>query len=143
KCLTNKSRSIFIWISTGMYNMVKFYEIYSGADFDGLIGQLHLGEFVQLQTAQIVADANVQFQSAQISSSSMPKILTLTSFTNHVEIVNRCSRNEERLFYILYSGQQHLNQEELRRCIVNQTFESVMSKEKMLSPAILNTYPGA
>ena len=126
-----------------LYNMVKFYEIYSDPCFVGLIQQLQLSEFVQSQTAQIAASTKVQLPTAQMIPAQMPPILVLTSFTNHVEILNRCSRNEERVFYILYSGQQHLKQEELRRCIVNQTFESVLSKEKMMSPAVLDTYPNA
>jgi len=126
-----------------LYNMVKFYEVYGDSGFSGLIQQLRLSEFVQSQTAQIAAQPKVQLPTAQMSISQMPGILALTSFTNHVEILNRCSRNEERVFYILYSGQQHLKQEELRRCIVTQTFESVMNKDKMLSPSLLSTYPNA
>lgn len=126
-----------------LYNMVKFYEVYGDSGFGGLIQQLQLSEFVQSQTAQIAAQPKVQLPTAQMCISQMPGILALTSFTNHVEILNRCSRNEERVFYILYSGQQHLKQEELRRCIVTQTFESVMNKDKMLSPSLLGTYPNA
>ena len=35
---------------------------------------------------------------------------------------------------MLYARHQGLKPEELRRCIVNQTFSSLMDKEKMLSP---------
>ena len=37
----------------------------------------------------------------------MPKILELTTFTNHTEILCRCKSCEERLFYILYANKEH------------------------------------
>lgn len=67
----------------------------------------------------------------------------MTTFSNHIEIINRCSGFEERIFYILYSAQQHLKYEELRRCITSQTFSSIMSKEKMMSSVLASDYPGA
>lgn len=44
---------------------------------------------------------------------------------------------------MLYTAHQHLKVEELRRCIVNQTFESLMKKDKQMTPALLEQYPGA
>ena len=55
--------------------------------------------------------------------------------------MNRCRSDEERIFYMLYARHQGLKTEELRRCIVNQTFSSLMDKEKMLSPKLLDEYP--
>jgi len=139
-----------------LYNMVRFYEVYSSPDFALLTEQLRLSEFVQMQTAQIQARTIVQSPIAQIGSTEivqmasaqyaitpLPAVLCLTTFSNHSEIANRCSSDEERIFYILYSAHNHLKYEELRRCIINQTYESVMSKEKMMSPAMLEQYPGA
>ena len=134
-----------------LYNMVRFYETYSSYDYNNLTEQLQLSEFVQSQTAQIAPKEIVQAVSAQITqpsivqavSAQMPSLLLLTTFSSHIEILNRCSNNEERVFYILYAAHQHLNFRELRRCIVNQTYASVMSKEKMMSPAMLKQYPGA
>jgi predicted nuclease of restriction endonuclease-like (RecB) superfamily len=60
-----------------------------------------------------------------------------------VEIINRCNNFNERIFYTLYAAHLHLKAEELRRCIVNQTFESLLSKEKQISPAMLTEYPNA
>lgn len=45
---------------------------------------------VQPETAQIV----------QPKTGQMPKILKLTTLTNHIEILCRCKSNEERMFYI-------------------------------------------
>ena len=52
----------------------------------------------------------VQPTSAQIihsTSGQMPKILELTTLTNHIEILCRCKSSEERLFYILYANKKH------------------------------------
>jgi len=136
-----------------LYNMVKFYDNYSDDSFSKLVEQLSLSDFVQTQSAQIAATHTATFNRVRSSSSlivqmpsaqlQMPAILCLTTFSNHSEILNRCKTTEERIFYMLYASNQHLTYLELRRCIVNQTFDSVMSKEKMMSPAMLKQYPGA
>lgn len=125
-----------------LYNMVQFYEAYSSESFASTIEQLELTEFVQSQTAKIAARPIVQLPTAQIVSSEIPAILCLTTFTNHMEILHRCKTLEESVFYMLYAAHQHLKVEELRRSIVNQTYSAIMSKEKMLSPSLLNQYPG-
>lgn len=127
-----------------LYNMVNFYELYSTPQFCQLAKSLSLNEFVQLPTAQISSDAIVQLSTAQSQDlvfENMPSILSLISFTNHIEIINRCKSYEERVFYILFSAHQRLKTEELRRSIVNQTYYSLMDKEKMLSPKMLTEYP--
>lgn len=64
-------------------------------------------EIVQLATAQLAKEGSTQ----------MPAFLSITTFTNHVEIINRCKSYEERVFYMLYAAQQHLKTEDLRWCI--------------------------
>jgi len=125
-----------------LYNMVKFFDTYSNIEFPALITNLKLDEFVQSQTAQIAASPIVQLPTAQFSNIQLPMVLCLTTFTNHIEIVNRCNSFDERIFYTLYAAHNHLKSEELRRCIVNHTYESIMSKEKQMSPAMLSQYPG-
>ena len=85
----------------------------------------------------------VQMPSAQIEECSVPAVLCLTTFSNHTEILNRCEDIEERIFYMLYSAHQHLTYKELRRCIVNQTFEALMKTDKQMTPVLLEQYPGA
>ena len=139
-----------------LYNMVTFYDNYSSLEFQSVTEQLKLSEFVQSQTAQIEARPIVQMSSAQnedseivqsgtaqFKNTSIPSILTLVTFTHHVEIINRCQEFEEKVFYMLYTAHQHLKVEELRRCIVNQTFENLMKKGKPMTPALLEQYPGA
>lgn len=113
-----------------LYNMVKFYETYSKGEFRNVAERLKLPEFVQSPIAQIGKAMPV-----------MPNVLTLVPFTSHLEIMNRCRTDEERIFYMLYAAHQRLKTEELRRCIVNQTYSLLMDKDKMLSPKMIAEYP--
>jgi predicted nuclease of restriction endonuclease-like (RecB) superfamily len=129
-----------------LYNMVSFFESYSDARFIQKTTDLQIDEFVQVPTAQIASPTIAQLPTAQIAPATfqpLPSILTLTSFTNHVEILNRCKSVEERIFYILYAHQNHLNLEELRRCIVVQTYSTLLDKDKMLSPKLRDNYPSS
>ena len=139
-----------------LYNMVSFYDTYSSESFLGFIGNLHLDNLVQLPVAQldahgrneIVQSATAQSEGGAIVQSMpaqfelpFPTILAVTSFTNHIEILNRCKSNEERVFYMLYSYRERLKSRELRRCIVSQTYSTLLDKDKMLSPQLLRDYP--
>ncbi|MBP5322230.1 MAG: DUF1016 family protein [Bacteroidaceae bacterium] len=137
-----------------LYNMVSFYETYSSESFLGFIGNLHLDDLLQLPLAQlhgqneIVQSVTAQSEGGAIVQSMpaqfelpFPAILAITSFTNHIEILNRCKSNEERVFYMLYSYRERLKSRELRRCIVSQTYSTLLDKDKMLSPQLLRDYP--
>lgn len=130
-----------------LYNMVKFYDIYSVAEFLELVKKLNIGEIVQLPIAQIGNNDDsgeiVQLPIAQLEESlvPMPNVLTLITFTCHLEIMNRCRTYEERGFYMLYAAHQRLKTEELRRSIVNQTYTTLLDKDKMMSPSLREKYP--
>ena len=130
-----------------LYNMVKFFETYNTEDFQRLGEHLKVDEIVQLPIAQIEQSDGtneiVQLPTAQIDMDfvPMPNILGITTFTNHIEILNRCRNNEERVFYMLYAAHQRLKTEELRRCIVTQTYASLLDKNKMMSPNLREHYP--
>ena len=139
-----------------LYNMVSFYETYSSESFLGFIGNLHLDDLVQLPLSQLKAHGQneiVQSVTAQSEGGAIvqstpaqfelpfPAILAITSFTNHIEILNRCKSNEERVFYMLYSYHERLKSRELRRCIVSQTYSTLLDKDKLLSPQLLRDYP--
>ena len=132
-----------------LYNMVKFYELYSSEDFAALTTRMNLPQIVQSGIAQIEPPQHkqeiVQLPIAQFESVEvpMPAVLSLIPFTSHIEIMNRCRSYEERVFYMLYAAQQHLKTEELRRSIVNQTYLSLLDKDKMMSPTLLNQYPNS
>lgn len=129
-----------------LYNSVRLYETYSSPAFSEIIERLQLSEFVQSQTAQLQyqneSSVIVQSPIAQLPAVTLPSILCLTTYTNHMEILNRCRDYDERVFYILYAAHQHLKVEELKRCIVNQTFDALMSKDKQMNSALLTQYSG-
>ena len=138
-----------------IYNMVMFYEEYSSETFASTVEKYLNSEFVQSLPAQIATTsitpstrANVIVQSlpaqlVQPKNGQMPKILGLTTFTNHIEILCRCKSNEERLFYILYANKEHLVSRELQRCISNQTYSTLLSSKNNMSKGLLETYPNA
>ena len=131
-----------------LYNMVKFFDTYNSIEFARITQKSKINEFVQLETAQIGSSKEsneiVQLATAQLpmqTMAPMPNILALTTFTNHVEIFNRCNSYEESVFYMLYAHHQRLKTEELRRCIVTQTHVTLLGKEKMMSPKLHDSYP--
>ena len=136
-----------------IYNMVMFYDEYSSETFIATIRQYLNTEFVQPKTAQIEASDHkqevpviVQPKTAQFVQpivGQMPKILELTTWTNHIEILCRCKSNEERLFYILYANKEHLVKRELQRCISNQTYAGLLGSKDNMSKGLLERYPNA
>ena len=135
-----------------LYNMVTFYDKYSTPEFSEIAKSLTnslfvqrktKSEFVQMPSAQMADSEIVQMPSAQMEFAPLPSILTITTFSNHLEILNRTHSYQEAVFYMLYAAQQQLTTNELRRSIVSQTYGSIMSKEKQFTPAMLAQYPGA
>lgn len=136
-----------------IYNMVMFYDEYSSKTFSTIVEKYLNFEFVQPRTAQIEMSRPtqetaviVQPKTAQIVQSKvgqMPKILELTTLTNHIEILCRCKSNEERMFYILYANKEHLVKRELQRCISNQTYTALLSSKDNMSKGLLEAYPKA
>lgn len=136
-----------------IYNMVMFYDEYSSETFSVTVEKYLNSEFVQPTTAQIEASLPkqgeaviVQPRTAQIvqpKTGQMPKVLELTTLTNHIEILCRCKSNEERMFYILYANKEHLVKRELQRCISNQTYTALLGSKNNMSKGLLNAYPNA
>lgn len=136
-----------------IYNMVMFYDEYSSETFIVTVEMYLNSEFVQPRTAQIEANQPtpkeaviVQPETAQLAQSKtgqMPKILELTTLTNHIEILCRCKSNEERMFYILYANKEHLVKRELQRCISNQTYTALLVNKTNMSKGLLDAYPNA
>ena len=103
---------------SSIYNMVLFYDEYSSGAFSATVEKYLNSEFVQPRIGQIEAPQStqevaviVQFPAAQFiqpKTGQMPKILELTTLTNHIEILCRCKSNEERMFYLLYANKQRL-----------------------------------
>mgnify|MGYP003156599212 CR=1 FL=1 len=140
---------------SSIYNMVLFYDEYSSAAFATTVEKYLNSEFVQPRIGQIETSHSepssehaiiVHPKTAQIVQSGigqMPKILELTTLTNHIEILCRCKSNEERMFYILYANKEHLVKRELQRCISNQTYTALLGNKDNMSKGLLKTYPEA
>ncbi|MBQ6208745.1 MAG: DUF1016 family protein [Prevotella sp.] len=118
-----------------LYNMVMFYEAYSSTEFYSRVASLSFPLSVQAASAQINTEI------VQTASAQMPKVLTLTTFSNHIEILNRCKDVERQIFYIIYANREHLKYKELQRCILNDTFGSLMGDKKNLSISLKSAYP--
>lgn len=137
-----------------LYNMVAVYEEFTSSDFAALVarygnrivqsatGHLPYGEFVQPRAAQIQVADLPDVQPAAAQTAPMPCLLALTTFTNIVEILNRTRTAQERLFYIVYSFRERLKKLELRRCLVNDTYSSLLGGDKKnFSKALVAAYP--
>lgn len=138
---------------SNIYNMVLFYDEYSSDSFSAIIEKYLNSEFVQPRIGQIEVPQSTQevavivqpetAQFIQPKTGQMPKILELTTLTNHIEILCRCKSNEERMFYILYANKEHLVKRELQRCISNQTYTVLLGSKNNMSKGLLNAYPNA
>jgi len=153
-----------------IYKMVLFYDTYSSPQFAEYQDRLKLNEFVQPAAAQIEEAEIVQPETAQIENSviissltrqledieiiqsatgqivqavtaQFPIFLELTTLTNHFEILNACKTIEERIFYVLYAYKEKLNLREMRRCLKNNTFASLMGDKHNISKGLKNIYP--
>ena len=135
-----------------IYNMVLFYDSYSSPAFLQLLQRIGQTETLQLtdsareQLPQIVQNDSAQLtttdQIVQNRSAQMPKILTLTIISNHLEILTRRKSPEERLFYILYTHRERLKYKELQRVITNDAYGSLVGGDKTnLSLALKEQYP--
>jgi len=143
---------------SNIYNMVLLYDTYSSLQFVEYQKKIKLNEFVQFETGQIVPSVTAQLENVEVEqiiiqptaeqivqfeTAQFPVFLNLTTLTNHFEILNTCKTTEERIFYVLYSHKERLNIKELRRCLKNNTFASLMGDKHNLSKGLKNIYPQA
>lgn len=137
-----------------IYNMVMFYDEYSTETFTTIVNKYLDAEFVQPMAAQIEVKQLVSKSKAiqskngaaafvQPLAAQMPKILELTTFTNHIEILCRCKRYEQRLFYILYAHKEKLGKREMQHCVDNDTFSNLLGNKSNMSKGLLEQYPDA
>ena len=134
-----------------LYNMAAVYEAFTLLEFSDLLdrsdrsvqpvaAQIGVGENMQPPAAQMAVADFVQPAAGQ----SIPPVLFLTTFTNLVEIINRVRTAQERLFYIVYAHRENLRKMELRRCLVNDTYSTLLGGDKKnLSAALKRLYPSA
>ncbi|MUV04331.1 DUF1016 family protein [Flavobacterium rakeshii] len=109
---------------TGLYRMVKFYEIYHNTAIVASLRQQLQG--TDNQKDKFVTAARQQFESEDIRDSILAKV----SWTHHRTIFSRCDTDEERMFYIKLSIQENYSDRELERQISSSLFERAMNSEK-------------
>lgn len=135
-----------------LYNMVKFYDVYSSDAFVAFCSQISLRKFVQSAIGQIesteppttYSPEKLPITFVQSAIGQMPEVLKLTSFTNHILIFNRCQTIEERIFYMVYSYKEHLQSRELKRCLLSDTYSNLLGGDKRnFSTALKDVHPDA
>jgi predicted nuclease of restriction endonuclease-like (RecB) superfamily len=127
-----------------IYNMVALHESYSSQEFLQYADKLVFNEFMWPIAGQLQSEKFIQFASKQIvqfQTAQFPVFLALTTLTNHFEILNSCKTIEERIFYVLYSYKERLNINELKRCLKNNTFNSLMGGKHSFSKGLKEIYP--
>lgn len=138
---------------SNIYNMVMFYDEYSSESFINAVKKYLGSQFIPVTTAQIgekvsgtsnseiISTKNTEI--VQMASGQFPKVLFLTTLSNHYDILCRCRSFEERLFYILYAHKEKLSNKELQRAITTQTYEALLSDKNNMSKGLLETYPNS
>ncbi|MDR1158617.1 MAG: PDDEXK nuclease domain-containing protein [Oscillospiraceae bacterium] len=138
--LRTRDPSLRGYSRANIYNMVALYDSYTSSDFADYVEKFNLNNFnneiVQLETGQLKDKGTVQSATAQL-----PYFLNLTSFTNHIEIINRCKTIEERVFYVLYAYRERLTIKELQRCLKTDVFAVLSGDGHNLSKGLMELYP--
>jgi len=140
------------WSYRTIYKMVQFYETYSADSFVQTVSHYGMQNYlpgtdgkqlppadtaiVPIELAQIGADEIVPIELAQI-----PSVLFSTGWSNHQLIMSRCKTNEQRLFYMLYAGREHLEYKELQRALKTDTMSSLLGSKDVQSKMMKRSYP--
>jgi len=136
---------------SNLYSMVSVYETFSAEDFVALVAKY--GRLIvqpsagQLTDRRIAAPSVVKLpggvEIVQPSAGQpLPPVLAMTTFSNLVEIINRTRTAQERLFYIVYAFRERLKKKELRQCLIDDTYSSLLGGgKKNFSNALKVTYP--
>lgn len=146
--LRTKDPSLKGYSRRNIYNMVSFFESYSSSQFLQLISALKpsnsivQNETAQLQYIDLQLNELVQFETALIKDSkAFPQMLSFINWTSHVEILNKCSLLEERLFYMLYANKERLEVKALQRAIKTNAYAHILGKDIIQSQGMQTAYP--
>jgi predicted nuclease of restriction endonuclease-like (RecB) superfamily len=140
------------WSYRTIYKMVQFYETYSTDNFKELVNQYGMQHYlpgnggkkrptnqntiVPIELAQIGGNEFVPIEMAQI-----PSVLFSTGWSNHQLIMSQCKSDEQRLFYILYSGHEQLEYKELQRALKTDAMSSILGSKDVQSEMMKHEYP--
>ena len=140
------------WSYRTLYKMVQWYDAYSATTFVEIVKdhgmQHYLSErsegisckpapkFVPIELAQKASTEFVPIELAQI-----PSVLFATGWSNHQLIMSQCKTNEQRLFYMLYAGREHLEYKELQRALKTDVMSSLLGSKNVQSEMMRRQYP--
>ena len=153
------------WSYRTLYKMVQMYDSYSSAEFYEVVNRYGMqnylfaskqqkllepkSQIVPIELAQNRSDEIVPFKMAQmqpfeivpIELAQFPSVLFATGWSNHQLIMNQCKTNEQRLFYMLYAGREHLEYKELQRALKTDVMSSLLGSKDVQSEMMQKQYP--
>ena len=139
------------WSYRTLYKMVQLYDTYSSADFNKVVNYYGMQNYLvpaqkdlNESNSQIVPIQLAQIQHAEIvpiESAQIPSVLFATGWSNHQLIMSQCKTNEQRLFYMLYAGREHLEYKELQRALKTDTMSSLLGSKDVQSEMMQKQYP--
>ena len=140
------------WSYRTIYKMVQFYEAYSTDGFRELVNHYGMQHYlsnvgskegpasentiVPIGLAQIPDETIVPIGLAQI-----PSVLFATGWSNHQLIMSQCKSDEQRLFYMLYAGHEHLEYKQLQRALKTDAMSSILGSKNVQSEIMKRNYP--
>ena len=140
------------WSYRTIYKMVQLYETYSTDNFKVLVENYGMQNYlpgkgikkipanedtiVPIELAQIDGNEFVPIELAQI-----PSVLFSTGWSNHQLIMSQCKSDEQRLFYILYSGHEQLEYKQLERALKTDAMSSILGSKNVQSEMMKHEYP--
>lgn len=136
---------------SNLYSMVGVYEAFTSEDFAALLSKY--GRLIVQPSAGQIIDRRIAapntvklpggVEIVQPSAGQpLPPVLAMTTFSNLVEIINRTRTAQERLFYIVYAFRERLKKKELRQCLIDDAYSSLLGGgKKNFSSALKVAYP--
>ena len=140
------------WSYRTIYKMVQLYDTYSTDSFKALVKNYGMQNYlpgkgikkltdnedtiVPIELAQIDENEFVPIELAQI-----PSVLFSTGWSNHQLIMSQCKSDEQRLFYILYSGHEQLEYKQLERALKTDAMSSILGSKNVQSEMMKQKYP--
>ena len=136
---------------SNLYSMVGVYEAFTSEDFAALVSKY--GRLIVQPSAGQIIDRRIAAPSVvkllggveivqPSAGQPLPPVLAMTTFSNLVEIINRTRTAQERLFYVVYAFRERLKKKELRQCLVDDVYSSLLGGgKKNFSNALKVAYP--
>ena len=153
------------WSYRTLYKMVQLYDSYSSAGFYEVVNRYGMQNYLSAYTDRVVNDEDAQivpielaqsrsdeivpfkmaqmqpFEIVPIELAQFPSVLFATGWSNHQLIMSQCKTNEQRLFYILYAGREHLEYKELQRALKTDVMSSLLGSKDVQSEMMRKQYP--